>query len=81
VFLGTEFILISLISLSVTSTKRLAAILKISVSLYSPVGEYNRYVKFDQSPCRICYVHLCKNTNIIYWHQDGDINELNPATV
>jgi hypothetical protein len=30
-----------LISLSVTSTKWLAAILKISVLLYSPVGEYN----------------------------------------
>jgi hypothetical protein len=40
VLFGTEFILISLISLSVTSTKRLAAILKISVLLYSPVGEY-----------------------------------------
>jgi hypothetical protein len=38
VFFGTEFILISL---SVTSTKRLAAILQISVLLYSPVGEYN----------------------------------------
>ena len=37
---GTEFILISLISLSVTSTQRLAAILKISVLLYSLVGEY-----------------------------------------
>ena len=32
---GTEFILISLISLSVTSTKRLAAILKISVLEYN----------------------------------------------
>jgi hypothetical protein len=21
------------------------------------------YVKFDQSTCRICYVHLCKNTD------------------
>jgi hypothetical protein len=36
---GTEFILISLISLSVTSTERLTAILQISVLLYSPVGE------------------------------------------
>jgi hypothetical protein len=44
VFFGTEFILISLISLSVTSTKWL-------------------YVKFDQSTCRIYYIHLCKNTN------------------
>jgi hypothetical protein len=40
---GTEFILISLISLSVTVTKQLAAILKISVLLYSPVGEYNSF--------------------------------------
>ena len=40
-FLGLKVILISLISLSVTSTKWLAAILKISVLLYSPVGEYN----------------------------------------
>jgi hypothetical protein len=32
-----EFILISLISLSVTSRKRLAAIFQISVLLYSPV--------------------------------------------
>ena len=39
VVFGTEFILISLISLSVTSTKQLAAILQISVLLYSPVGE------------------------------------------
>jgi hypothetical protein len=39
---GTEFILVSLnICLSVTSTKRLAAILQISVLLYSPVGEVN----------------------------------------
>jgi hypothetical protein len=42
-FFGTEFILISLISLSgVTSTKRLAplaAILQMLVLLYSPVGE------------------------------------------
>ena len=38
------------------TTKRLAAILKISVKLlYSPVSEY---VKFDQSTCRICYVHF-----------------------
>ena len=43
--LGTEFILISLISLSVTSTKRLAAILKISVLLYSSVGEYNSLIR------------------------------------
>ena len=35
-----EFVLISLISLSVTSAEWLAAILKISVLLYSPVGEY-----------------------------------------
>ena len=42
---GTEFILISLISLSVTSTKRLAAILKISVLLYSLVGEYNSLIR------------------------------------
>ena len=42
---GTEFILISLISLSVTSTKRLAAILKISVLLYSPVSEYNSLIR------------------------------------
>jgi hypothetical protein len=39
------------------ATQRLAAILKISVLLYSPIGEYN------SSICRICYVHLCKNTN------------------
>ena len=38
VFFGTEFILISLIFLSVTSTKQLAANLKISVLLYSLVG-------------------------------------------
>jgi hypothetical protein len=42
---GTEFILISLISLSVTSTKWLAAILQISVLLYSPVGEYNSLIR------------------------------------
>jgi hypothetical protein len=53
VFFGTEFILISLISLSVTSTKRLAAILQISVLLY-----VIKYAKFDQSTCRICYIHL-----------------------
>ena len=63
-FFGTEFILISLISLSVTSTKRLAAILKISVLLYSPVGEKNTSIL--TSTCRICYVHLCKNTNERY---------------
>jgi hypothetical protein len=64
VFFWSEFILISLISLSLTSTKRLAAILKISILL----GEYNRLilVKLDQSPCRICYVHLCKNTKLAY---------------
>ena len=45
VFFGTEFILISLISLSVTATKRLAAILKISVWFYSPVGEYNSLIR------------------------------------
>jgi hypothetical protein len=37
----SEFIVISLISKSVTSAKRLAAILQILVLLYSPVGEYN----------------------------------------
>ena len=63
--------LITLISLSVTSTKWLAAILKISILLYSPVGEYSsfyvlKYVKFDHSICRICYIHLCKNTNRVY---------------
>jgi hypothetical protein len=40
VFIFTEFILILLISLSVTFTKRLAAVLQISVLLYSPTGEY-----------------------------------------
>jgi hypothetical protein len=45
VFFGTEFILISLISLSVTSTKRPAAILKTSVLLYSPEGEYNSLIR------------------------------------
>jgi hypothetical protein len=45
VFLGTEFIFISLISLSVTSTERLAAILEISVLLFSPVGEYNSLIR------------------------------------
>jgi hypothetical protein len=44
---GTEFILISLIFLSVTSTKRLAAILQISVLLYSPVGEYNSFLQIS----------------------------------
>jgi hypothetical protein len=44
-FFWSEFILISLISLSLTSTKRLAAILKISILLYSPVGEYNRLIR------------------------------------
>ena len=43
-FFGTEFILILLISLSVTSTKRLAAIFQISVLLYSLVGEYNSLI-------------------------------------
>ena len=42
---GTEFILISLISLLVTFTKRLAAILKISVLLYSPVSKYKSLIR------------------------------------
>ena len=41
-FFGTEFILILLISLSVTSTKRLAAILIILVLLYLPTGEFDK---------------------------------------
>ena len=45
VFFGTEFILILLICLSVTSTKRLAAISHILVLLYSPVGEYNSLIR------------------------------------
>jgi hypothetical protein len=32
------------------------------------IGEYNSLivVKFDQSTSRICYVHLCKNTKMLY---------------
>jgi hypothetical protein len=41
-FFWTEFILISLISSSVTSTKRLAAILQISIL---PVGDYNSLIR------------------------------------
>ena len=45
-FFQTEFILISLISLSVNFHKTgIAAILKISVLLYSPVGEYNSILR------------------------------------
>jgi hypothetical protein len=35
--------------------------------LHSPVYEHNSlvYVNFDQSTCRICYIHFCKNTK--YW--------------
>jgi hypothetical protein len=39
VFFGPAFILISLISLSITSTKRLAVILQISVLLLTCIGE------------------------------------------
>ena len=42
VFFETEFILISL---SVNFHKTVAAILKISVLLYSPVGEYNSLLR------------------------------------
>jgi NADH:ubiquinone oxidoreductase subunit 3 (subunit A) len=42
---GPEFVLISLISLSVTYRKQLTAILKISILLYLPVGEYNSLIR------------------------------------
>jgi hypothetical protein len=32
--------------------------------LHSPVYEHNSlvYVNFDQSTCRICYIHFCNST-------------------
>ena len=37
--------------------------------LYSRVGEYKGcHIILDQSQRRISYVHLCKNTNTIYFH-------------
>ena len=44
-FFGPKFILISFISLSVASTKRLAAILQISVLSYSPLDGYNSLIR------------------------------------
>jgi hypothetical protein len=43
-FFCAEFILILLICLSLTSTKRLAAILKILILLYSPVQYIERII-------------------------------------
>jgi hypothetical protein len=47
VFFGLDCIYFNLayFFISITSTKRLAAILKISVLLYSPVGEYNSLIR------------------------------------
>jgi hypothetical protein len=51
-FFGTEFIFIIIIII----------IIIISVLLYSPI------VKFDQSTCRISYIHLGKNTKTVDYH-------------
>ena len=71
-FFGTEFILISLICLSVTSTKRLTAILKISVLLYSPTSNLtNQLVGFV---IFICAKILKKD--VLYWTSSKNSLEL-----
>jgi hypothetical protein len=46
--------------------------LKISVLLYSPVGEYNSLIhQFDQSTCRICKASDTRAIFLLRWLRKG----------